>query len=309
MQHHSAQHLLTQCFVRLLSLETVSAHINGYTPSSLDLETTEAISKPDLARVEDLANRIIYENRQVKAYFVTAKELESLPLRKPPKVSEDIRIVEIDGFDYSACGGTHVLQTGSIGIVKIIKTERQNDKIRIHFVAGLQAVELFQEYYEILSTLANQMSTGAVELPQVIQRQAEQLKAAQKELSALRPVALAFEASRLAEAGNRLSGVRLVTAAFPARPSGELRLLAEELKKLSDVIALLASYDGAKISLLVTCGSETGLDARRLLKRCLDPLGGRGGGDASLAQGGGAATFEQFQALFADPGSILRELL
>ena len=309
MQHHSAQHLLTQCFIHLMGLETVSAHINGYTPSSLDLDAAEAISRFDLSRVESLANRIIYENRPIKTYFVSSAELASLPLRRPPKVSEDIRIVEIDGFDYSACGGTHVLHTGSIGTAKIVKAERQNDKIRIYFVAGIQAMELFREYYDILSSLANQMSCGAVDLPQAIQRQAEQLKAAQKELGALRPLALAYEASRLAEASSRLNEVRLVTAAFHQRPASELRAIADELKKFPDTVALLASYDGGKISLLATCGRDTGQDARRLLKCCLDPFGGRGGGDASLAQGGGTATPEQFQALFANPETILQELI
>ena len=139
MQHHTAQHLLTQCLLRQTGYETISANINGNSPSTLDLLATQ-VSKADLEQAELQANRIIYEDRIVKTYFVTPDELQSIPLRRPPKVTENIRIVEIDGFDYSPCGGTHVLRTGSIGLVKVLKAERQNDKMRVLFYSRLAGV-------------------------------------------------------------------------------------------------------------------------------------------------------------------------
>src|SRR4030066_298575 len=136
MQHHTAQHLLTQSILRQTGYETVSANINGYSPSTLDLVATQ-ISKSDLDQAELLANQIIYEDRSVTTYFVSPEELHTIPLRRPPKVTENIRIVEIDSYDYSPCGGTHVQRTGSIGLVKVLKAERQNDKLRVYFIAGI----------------------------------------------------------------------------------------------------------------------------------------------------------------------------
>ena len=297
MQHHTAQHLLSQCFLRLLDMETLSANINCDTPSTIDFPYTQ-LSTADVDPIENLANQIIYENRQVKTYFVTPQELERVPLRRPPKVSEDIRIVEIDGFDYSACGGTHCLQTGTIGVVKILRTERQNEKTRLHFVAGWQALERFREYYILLINLASRLNTGFPDLPEALQRQAEQLKSLQRELQALRLEKIAWEARSLADSAQRIGVNRLVLASFENRPVSELRLLADELKKLPSLIALLASYDSQKISLLVTCAPNTSLDARQVLQQQLAPFGGRGGGDPQLAQGGGPATPEQFRTFF-----------
>ncbi len=302
MQHHTAQHLLTQCILRETGDETVSANINGYTPSTLDI-LAPSITKPELDAAEQLTNQIIYEDRQVKTYFVSPDELRTIPLRRPPKVTENIRIVEIDGYDYSACGGTHVLHTGSIGLVKVLKAEKQNDKQRVYFVAGMQAMELYHQLYDSFTSLANQLSIAWQDLPDLVNKQAEQLASNQKELQALRQEAVKYEAASLVEAAEDHGSTRLVKAEFTQRPIGELRLLAEELRKLPGVVAYLGAFDGQKISLIVTCGEGVGKDARQLLTRQLAQINGRGGGDARMAQGGGAATSAQF-ATFLDHLSL-----
>jgi alanyl-tRNA synthetase len=295
MQHHTAQHLLTQCILRQAGFETVSANINGYTPSTLDIVTSQ-ISRSDIEQAEQIANGIIYDNLPVKTYVVTPEELQSIPLRRPPKVTENIRIVEIEAFDYSACGGTHVAQTGSIGLVKVVKAERQNDKTRIHFIAGLQAMETFHQMYEILSGMAGQMSTSWMEIPEVINKQNEQLSSAQKELQALRQASVKYEVRELVDKAETRGSIQLVRVSFHSRPTPELRLLAEELKKTTTVVAYLSSFDGQKVSMIVTCGEATGKDARQLLSSQLTKIGGKGGGEVRLAQGGGAATVEQYRA-------------
>jgi alanyl-tRNA synthetase len=292
MQHHTAQHLLTQCILRQTGYETVSANINGNSPSTLDIVATQ-ISKADLDQAELMANQIIYEDRQVKTYFVTPTELQSIPLRRPPKVTENIRIVEIDGYDYSPCGGTHVLRTGSIGQVKVLKTEKQNDKLRVHFIAGLQASEVFHQMYDALIGLANKMTISWQDIPEVVSKQIEQLGMLQKELQSIRQASVKYEAHELVIEAEDLAGVKLVRASFVNRPVPELRLIAEEFKKMAGVVAYLTSYDGQKLSLIVTCGEGSGKDARQLITRQLTLINGRGGGDARLAQGGGVVTEEQ----------------
>ena len=293
MQHHTAQHLLTQCILRQTGFETVSANINGYSPSTLDIVASH-ITTSDLNQAELLANQIIYQDIPVKTYFVTPEELQSLPLRRPPKVTENIRIVEIAKYDYSPCGGTHVLRTGSIGLIKVLKAERQNDKQRVYFLAGLQAMEVFHQMYEMVNSLANQMSIGWQDISAVVGRQQEQLVTLQKELQSLSSFSIQVEAQKLADTAQENKGFKLVRYSFENRPVSELRLLAEELKKVAGLVTYLASYDGQKVSLIVSCGDGSGKDARRLLTSQLSQINGRGGGDATLAQGGGAITAEQY---------------
>jgi alanyl-tRNA synthetase len=298
MQHHTAQHLLSHCFVHLLNLETVSANINGYSPSTLDLIGGEP-GQAELVQVEDLANQIIFEDRLVKSYFVTPAQLHTVPLRKPPSVHEDIRIVEIDGLDYSACGGTHCLRTGVIGIVKILKTERQKDRTRIHFIAGSQALVHYRQANEIVAGLAAQMSIHPQDLAATVLRQSEQLRTAQKELQLMQQEMLVLEARQLVARSQAAGSRRLVVASFDHRPAGELRALANELRKMDGVVAMLAGFDGSKVSLIVACAQDSGTNAQELLKGQLAQLGGRGGGDAGIAQGGAAATEEQYTAFCA----------
>jgi alanyl-tRNA synthetase len=301
MQHHTAQHLLSHCCIHLLGLETVSANINGDTPSTLDLDG-DMPGEDALLRVETLANQVISEDRPVRTYFVAPEKLQSIPLRKPPKVSEDIRIVEIDGLDYSACGGTHVATTGGIGVVKILRTERVKDKTRLHFVAGSRAVEYFQTLHETVSGLAAAMSVHPQELTAAVERQAEQLKAAQRELGRLHGEMLVTKARQFYAQAEAHGDQRLILAAFTGYTMNDLRLLAKEMRLLPGAVAFLASEEAGnaelkQVFLVVACAADSSLRAQDLLRELLPMINGKGGGDASLAQGGGSAAPGQIRSL------------
>ncbi len=300
-QHHTAQHLLTYCFVHLFGFETLSANINGHTPSTLDLSTGE-VSEAQARQAEDLANAEIYANRPVHANFVTYENARLLPLRKPPTVTENIRVVDIDQRDFSACGGTHVSQTGAIGLIKIVRLEKIKGKTRIHFVAGEQALEVFQHTFAGLARLANSLSAHPDEVPNLVERQSEQIKALLAERSALRQELLPIEADRLLAAASIKDGVRMVKARFDDRTAADLRLFAQAMRDRAatggfGLIAYLAAYDGNKFSLVVS-SHASGIHAAESLRQALSVIEGKGGGDGSLAQGGGAATPDQAKRLW-----------
>jgi alanyl-tRNA synthetase len=305
LQHHTAQHLLSGCFQQVFDLETLSSSIHGYEPTTIDLPDTE-LSRGDLDRIEDMANQIVYENRAVKSYFVPAAQIHTVPLRRPPKVEGEIRIVEIDAFDYSACGATHCPQTGMIGAIKIIRTERINQKTRIHFVAGVQAMEYFSQYQEIATTLAASLSAHPGDVVDLVGKQAAQLHAAEKELRQLRLAYSAFEAQDLLANAEAVGDRKLILKRFENRPVSEIRALGNAFKEQAGLVALLATFDGAKLVLVTTCGPETELSARELLNQQLATIGGRGGGDDQIAQGGGAATPAQFSTFFENSRDLFR---
>jgi alanyl-tRNA synthetase len=307
MQHHSAQHLLSHALDDTLKLETVSANINLDTPSTIDL-AIGARGDVDLTPGENRANALIYEDRPIKSYFISDDQIPMIPFRRPPKVSGQIRVVEIEGMDYSACGGTHCTHTGMLGVIKILKTERRAEKLRVYFVAGQRAFEYFQNLHSIVTQVARQFDTNPETIGEAVEKQREALRAAQRELEELKVERVALEARRLAAGAPVFDSIRLVTASFRERAPQELRALAVLLQNEPGVVAVLASYDGAKLSLVVACARDTGVSANQLIRKQLAEIGGRGGGDAQLAQGGGAASEAQFQLFSAHTVEYVRAL-
>jgi alanyl-tRNA synthetase len=302
MQHHSAQHLLSHTFEHARDLETLSAKISIESPATIDLPAAQ-ISESDLTRVENLANEIIREDRAIKSYFVAENEIGKIPLRRPPKVSGQIRIVEIDALDYSACGGTHCTQTGMIGVLKILRVEPRGDRTRIHFVAGQRALDYFQEEHAIVARLALDFSVAPKDILATVERQREALRAALAQIEELGAYKLRADAAQLIANAERIGTTRFVCEFLREQTIQQARALALILKNEANLVSVLATRDDAKIGLLVTCGEMTGVNANALLRKLLTDIGGRGGGDARLAQGGGAASDEQLRALLANARS------
>jgi alanyl-tRNA synthetase len=307
MQHHTAQHILSRALEEVLGLETVSVKISADSPSTVDVQTDMVIPS-QLAAVEARVNQIIFENRPIKSYFISDDQIHTVPFRRPPAVRGRIRVVEVEAFDYSACGGTHCLNTGMIGLIKLIKTESKGKRFRIHFVAGKQALALFHNYQEIVATLGRQFSTSPEELVKAVSQQAEQLQSVQRELRALQAEMMDQELEKLVKTAVKLNGVRLVSAFFQNRAMADLRELSKRLQEKEGVIALLAGYDGRKLSLVVSCAANTGISAKELLTQQLAQIGGKGGGDARFAQGGGEATGLQAEAFFANTEGYVQML-
>jgi len=304
MQHHTAQHILSASFLEVADIDSLSANINGDTPSTIDLEV-DAVDAETLRRAEDFANKIFFEDRAVKTFYVTDADVPNLPFRKPPKVSGRIRVVEVDGFDLTPCGGTHVTRTGMIGLLKIIKTERVNHKLRIYFVAGQQALEYFRQMQDVAQITALLLDTAPDDVAPTVERLQSQLKQAQHDLDSLRGVVLTVEAEKLAASAEMVGELKLVTKLFENRPATELRSLANKLRNEPGMVAVLASYDGAKLSMVAASADDANIDARVLLNNHLAPIGGSGGGSPTLAQGGGATNKSALEILFSQTRNYL----
>ncbi|MBI5301267.1 MAG: hypothetical protein HY868_03950 [Chloroflexi bacterium] len=307
IQHHSGQHLLSQAFEHELDLETVAVNINIDSASTLDLNTN-AISAENLARVENFANVIIYQDRAIKSYWVSEANITSVPLRRPPKVTGQIRIVEIDQLDYSACGGTHCPRTGMIGVLKILKTERRNDKTRIYFAAGTRALEFFQQYQTIVTQVGLSFSTGPEGIVAALERQRDELRAAQTALAQFEEARLHNHTRELIAHAESLDALNLIVADEGERAAQAVRAIASALQNEPGIVAVLVTRAGGKLGVAVACAADTGVNANALIRALLADIAGRGGGDAKLAQGGGAASEEQIRALLASVKTRVAEL-
>ena len=296
MQQHAGQHLISQVFYRLFAYETVSVHF-GESESTLDLDVP-AIEAAQLEAAEHHANQLAYSALPIRAYIVDEADLASIPLRRAPKVSGKIRIVEIDGFDYSACGGTHTRTTAEILPIKFIKQEKRRNQTRLTFLCGKRAVRDYEEKHRLLTTIAGRFSTEITQTVPLLDRLIAQNRELQGTVEALTTQLLRAEAATLYSQAEMHNGIRVLTLAEGQRDLAAIKTLAQLLTEQPGMVALFACASGDKATLVFARSADLQPHMGNLLKSTLQRFGGNGGGKPEFAQGGGAM-WEQAQAMLA----------
>jgi alanyl-tRNA synthetase len=284
MQQHTGQHILSQTFVQLLASETVSFHL-GADYATIDLDRAD-LSAADLARVEDRANAIVFEDRPVLARFVTPDELAQMPLRKAPAGHERVRIVEVAGFDWSPCGGTHCTRTGQVGSIHVTHSERRGAETRVTFLCGWRALRDARWKHSLLNELATTLTVGFADLPGAVGRLSVSEHEARKALEHVCRQLLHYEAGELYQQAEAIGAARVVQGIYRDRSLEEVRTLAREIAALPGGVALLG-LRGEDARLCFARAEGLPWDMGALVREAAGLLGGRGGGRPSDAQGGG----------------------
>jgi alanyl-tRNA synthetase len=309
MQQHTGQHILSQAFVQVAQATTVGFHMSAKS-SSLDLDV-EQLPAEKITEAESLSNEIVWENRPVTVRFVDATEAQRLPLRKIPEAKDGmLRVVAIDSFDISACGGTHVARAGEVGLIKVINTERLGGKCRIEFLCGRRALTDYDRKNMVLQQLSGEMTTGYWELEKSIAKLREELKSARRSLKQKTNQLNQAEAENLVGVGSQFGDVLLIRKAFKQRDPQELRALAGRLAKRAKTIVLIG-LSGKKAQLIFARSDDIEVSMNTVLQDALPLLGdASGGGSAKFAQGGGQHAGEQqiLEALHAGE-HIVRTIL
>jgi alanyl-tRNA synthetase len=292
MQQHTGQHILSQAFIAVADAETVGFHLTEDT-LTVDLDKKD-ISPVIVERVENLADQVVFEDRPVIGRFVAAAELSQMPLRKPPKVETNIRIVEVDGFDWSPCGGTHVARTGQVGLVKIVKLDRRSDALRVEFCCGQRALLDYRRKHQMITQVASALSVGYGELDQAIDRIQVEAKDWRKKLAEAESRMMEYELVELDAAAQARAKFRLITSAWAERDAAHLRVMAKKLAARPRTVVLLGS-GGRQPMFVFARSSDLALDLVPLVRRAIEQIGGKGGGGKpDFAQGGGpSATQDQ----------------
>src|SRR5579871_2854528 len=285
MQQHTGQHVLSAAFVRLFNFHTVSFHMaDDY--CSIDLDTP-TLSKDQIESAERLANEIILENRPVEIRFVSREEASNLGLRKlPPAERDELRLIDIRDFDLSACGGTHVNQTGQIGCILLRKTEKVRQGWRVEFLAGQRAVATARRDFTTLTETAGLFSAHIYDVPQQARKSLDEIRSLRKQVEqSMEELATAQATAVLAET-TETNGRKLVFRTFADREMNFLKLLAQKLTRLApNTVALLAATS-PQPSLVFAQSAGQPFDMGALMKETLAKVGGRGGGSKDMAQGG-----------------------
>jgi alanyl-tRNA synthetase len=280
MQQHSGQHLLSAVFEELFGLRTVSFHLGAET-STIDLEGGTVDARTLLA-AEQRANELIYENRPLDVRFEDAKEAQGL--RKASEREGTLRIVSIEGLDRSACGGTHVRGTGEIGAILLRKLEKIRQSVRVEFVCGARAVKRARDDYEALTKVSQVFSASLDELPAMVAAQVEAAKAGEKARRKVELELAAYQGKELyGNTAPGADGVRRVTQRLERGNLEDLRAVAQNFTA-QPASAFLAILNDPP-SVLLAASADSGTDAGKVLKAALTEAGGRGGGNARIAQG------------------------
>lgn len=278
MQQHSGQHLLSAVCLRLYGAPTVGFHM-GVEAATIDVERSE-FTREELARLEREVNQAIYDDRRIASYIVSEAEALHLPLVKPPSVSGQVRIVEIDGVEYNACGGTHVAATGAIGMIKLLRTEKTKNNVRITFKCGNRSLAEFNDCAEIVGKLVAKFNAGKGDLVARIGKWEQEQKRLLAEIDALKAENDAFVARELLER----NGDRLVAHAFDQKPLKDLQGLATKLATMTEAPILLAGLAEGKV--VIAHGGRSELSCGAFCKEHLGEFRGKGGGSAVMAQAG-----------------------
>ena len=278
MQQHSGQHVLSQAFVELFNWPTVSFHL-GAVSCTIDLPA-DSVSREQAEAAEDLANRIVRENRSVAIRYIAPENISEAGLRKPTDRSGDIRVIDIAGYDRSACGGTHVRTTGEIGPILITGIDRAKKQARVEFISGGRVLKYARQANRTLESISQTISAAPFETASAVRALWDEHQRTRKRIEDFESELLDYEAAQFPVSNG------VAKATFKNRGIEKLKMLAVKICARPGTVVLLAD-EGDQLRVVFARSADVAIDVAALLKKTLERFGGRGGGRPNLAQGGG----------------------
>lgn len=284
MQQHTGQHVLSAAFVRLLDTRTESFHL-GTASSTIDLG--REVSAARIREVEDEANRVVWEDRAVTIRFASAEEAAAMPLRKDPTRAGPLRLIDVESYDLSACGGTHVARTGAIGMIAIASAEKFRSGTRVEFLCGGRALARFRSWRDAFASTQRFLSVPPQELAAAVERLQAETKALQRTARAMQERLAGHEAHALIARGEQAPDRVIVAEALDGWDATGLKALAAAAAVVEPRAAVALFSTSTPALVVVARGKDGHVDASAALKTLLSRFGGKGGGKPDLAQGGG----------------------
>ena len=305
MQQHTGQHILSQAFVTLFNAPTKSFRVSDQS-CEIDVDLTNATTEV-IERAVELANNVIWEDRAITIRNVTAEEAAALPLRKDPAREGELRVIEIDGFDLTPCGGTHAYRTGEVGMIAVRTWERAKGLVRIEFVAGVRALADYRKANKSAREIAALFSAGRDDAPILAAHMIEENKELHRRIRMLEETAASSEAESLfTSTSENAGGTRVIARVFDGRDGESLKKLAHALMAKPSTIALLGSRDEGNARLVFARSEDGEVDMNALMREACALVDGRGGGKPDMAQGGGK-NVEKLDEAIDQAASTLRK--
>ena len=283
MQQHTGQHVLSAAFDHLLGVRTESFRLGA---ESATIDLAREVTAAEIARAEQEANRIVWEDRPVAIRFAPSEDAASLGLRKESKREGTLRLIDVEGFDLSACGGTHVARTGAIGIIVAAAAERFKGGSRITFLCGGRALRGFRALRDVVAASVRVVSVVPGDLPAAIERLQGDAKELRRQLKDVQGRFATQEADALADDAVMIGPMKFAGATLPGWDVNVIKVMASRIVERPGHVAVLLS-EPVPSSIVIARSSGLALDSGAILKQLIAKHGGKGGGRPELAQGGG----------------------
>lgn len=285
MQQHTGQHILSTVFSKLYNAKTVGFHL-GSEFVYIDV-TMSCLENSDLERIENFANKVVFSNFNVKTYYPSPQEISTLPLRKEPSVEGNIRIVEIDGIDYTPCGGTHVRNTGEVGIIKIRKWEKYKGNIRIEFVCGNRALQDFRRKNEHINSISSLLSAKDTNCLNAVQRMYDENKDLQKEIRLLRNKLMEHEVDDLYRNSKNYKDIKIVSKVFNNKNFKDIRQMTNQITEYPNSVVVMGVIENNKCQIIIGRSQNLNINTKEIFDNVIGIINGQGGGSSKISQGGG----------------------
>lgn len=284
MQQHTGQHILSASFEKLFDGNTIGFHLSE-TYASIDID--KKLQLKDVILVENLSNSVIYKNLEIKTHYPTIDELYMYNLRKSPTVVENIRIIEIDNFDFSPCGGTHTKNTGEIGIIKIKKIENYKSGIRIEFLCGKRALEDYQMKNDTVNEIAINLSVRSEEVLINYNKLIEEFNLLKTKNKNLEESLIEYQIEELKKSSVQINNIKLIVKEFKDYDMKSVKKIASTIVSDNSFVTLFSILDN-DVKLIFSCSKNVDINMKDLIKTPLELIDGNGGGNIYSAQGGGS---------------------
>ena len=287
MQLHSGEHILSGVVHRRFGYENVGFHMGA---DFVTIDFSGMLTPEELSAVEAEANEWVWKNVPIEIAYPDAEALKTIPYRSKKELTGQVRIVTIPGADICACCGTHVSNTGEIGLIKIFSCVKFHDGVRLELLCGRRALAYLSEITEQNRRVSGLLSAKPLETAAAVQRLLD-AEAAQKQRAA------GLEEAVFAQKAQALMGKGNVLLFEPAMSPDSLRRLTDlVMSACGGRAAIFAGGDAEGYKYAV--GEQNG-DLRQLVKDLNAQLHGRGGGKPFFVQGSVQTGRAEIEAFFA----------
>lgn len=194
MQQHSGEHILSGLCYAWKGYHNVGFHL-GTEITTLDFDGP--LTEEELKQLEERANRVVYQNQPVTITYPSPEELKQMDYRSKKELTGDVRIVRVGDYDLCACCAPHVMLTGEVGLIKIVRWENYKGGVRLSILCGQRALKDYDEKNRLIYQVAAGMSTKPEKIPSALEKHGREMTELKERVLALGRELIAFKSKQL----------------------------------------------------------------------------------------------------------------